>query len=235
MSQLPTDCINEILDYLENEKDTLFSCLLVNRLWCEVAVRILWRNVQYYCSSNFRTLMACLPDESKEILHKNGITTLTPTAKSPMFNYASFCKVFSFDQFNYKIDLFIEKHKQSIFLSRIFYNKNYIVKQEICKLLMNQISSLKKLVYLSHPYEIFTIYPGLKDSLKNLSELYCSSDVCSEFFYQLSKICHSIQILCIQFKKVISKGLTDLISVQKSLKRLDLDITDYSSSNNFED
>ena len=86
MSQLPGDCINEIFEYLEDEQVTLRSCLLVNRLWCEVAVRILWRDVQYYCSFNFRTLMACLSNESKEILQKNEITTLTPTSKPPMFN-----------------------------------------------------------------------------------------------------------------------------------------------------
>uniref|UniRef100_U9UAP1 Uncharacterized protein n=1 Tax=Rhizophagus irregularis (strain DAOM 181602 / DAOM 197198 / MUCL 43194) TaxID=747089 RepID=U9UAP1_RHIID len=31
------------------------------------------------------TLIACLPDESEEILTKNGITILTPTLKPPAF------------------------------------------------------------------------------------------------------------------------------------------------------
>jgi hypothetical protein len=41
MSQLPADCLNEIFENLENEILTLHSCLLVNRLWCEVSIRIL--------------------------------------------------------------------------------------------------------------------------------------------------------------------------------------------------
>ncbi|PKY37566.1 hypothetical protein RhiirA4_438763 [Rhizophagus irregularis] len=57
--QLPTDCLNEIFEYLEEDKITLRSCLLVNRLWCEIAVRILWRNVwsfQYSVNYNpYRT------------------------------------------------------------------------------------------------------------------------------------------------------------------------------------
>ena len=73
MSQLPTDCINDIFGYLEDDNITLRSCLLVNHLWCEVAVRILWRNDWNYSTTNFRTLIACLPNGSKEILHKNGI------------------------------------------------------------------------------------------------------------------------------------------------------------------
>ena len=81
MSQLPADCINEIFEYLKDEKFTLCSCLLVSRLWCEVAVRILWRNPK---SLNFHTLIACLPNESKEILLENGIIILTPTSKPPI-------------------------------------------------------------------------------------------------------------------------------------------------------
>ena len=43
--QLPIDCLNEIIEYLEKDEISLGSCLLVDRLWCKVAVRILWRNV----------------------------------------------------------------------------------------------------------------------------------------------------------------------------------------------
>ena len=64
------DCLNEIFEYLEDDKVTLFSCLLVNRLWCGVSARILWKKVR-----NYDTLMACLPNESKEILRNNGIAT----------------------------------------------------------------------------------------------------------------------------------------------------------------
>src|SRR5438270_9754813 len=90
MSQLFEDCLNEIVEYLEEDKVTLRSCLLVNRLWCEVSVRILWRSIR-----NYNTLIACLPNDSKDILLKNGIITSTSASKSPMFNYASFCKFLS--------------------------------------------------------------------------------------------------------------------------------------------
>src|SRR5436190_23288261 len=88
MSQLSADCLNEIFEYLEDDKFTLYSCILVNRLWCKVSVRILWRN-----NYNYSTLISCLPNESKEILSNNGIFISTPTSKPPIFNYASFCKV----------------------------------------------------------------------------------------------------------------------------------------------
>src|SRR6266498_2730922 len=84
--QLPADCLNDIFESLEDKVD-LRSCLLVNRLWCEVSVPMLWTSIQ-----NYNTLIACLSDESKEILHKNEIIFSTPTSKSPLFNYATFIK-----------------------------------------------------------------------------------------------------------------------------------------------
>src|SRR6266496_4078307 len=103
MSQLTADCLNEIFEYLEDDKYTLNSCILVNRLWCEVSIRIFWRNVLNYSTSNFSTLIACLPNESKEILSKNGIIISTPTSKFPIFNYASFCKILSINRVRYII------------------------------------------------------------------------------------------------------------------------------------
>src|SRR6059058_5009720 len=96
--QLPADCLNEIFEYLEQDRVTLCSCLLVNRLWCEVSVRILWRNIR-----NYNTLITCLPNESKEILYKDGIMTSTSTSRPPMFNYATFCKVLSIHQVDCRI------------------------------------------------------------------------------------------------------------------------------------
>src|SRR5881394_1666511 len=93
MSKLPADCLNGIFEYLEEDEETLRSCLLVNRLWCEVSVGILWKSIR-----NYSTLIACLPNESKEILYKNGIITSTLTSNPPMFNYSSFCKVLLVDQ-----------------------------------------------------------------------------------------------------------------------------------------
>src|SRR3954454_18168895 len=103
MSQLPADCLNEIFEYLADDKLTLHSCILVNIFWCEVSVRISWRNVGNYSTSNFSTLIACLTNESKEILYKNGIIISTPIYKFPTFNYASFCKILLISQVHYKL------------------------------------------------------------------------------------------------------------------------------------
>jgi hypothetical protein len=218
MSQLPADCLNEIFDYLEEDKFTLHSCLLVNRLWCEVSVRILWKNVW-----NYKTLIACLPKESKEILYENKIIITTTKSKSPLFDYTTFIKNLSIYNVHDMIKNILQNY-QSITPQNLNYKK-YIVAQEIYKFLMNKISSLRELYFYSYPIinvpnVTFTSYPGAKECLKYLTKLSCRSDIYPEFFYQLSKICENLQTLSITFENVISNGLIDLISVQKNLKQL---------------
>src|SRR5581483_2402063 len=222
MSQLITDCLNDIFEYLEDDGATLLSCLLVNRLWCEIAVRILWRNGRKYNATTFITLIACLPNESKKILRNNEINIPTSTSKPPMFNYAAFCKSLSTYVLSYNIKHLL-KDQLSI-LNQDLNNKTHIVEQEIIKLFMNQITSLKSLILRNDScINTLTIYPRAKECLKNLSELDCNSNH-SEFIYQLSQICHNILSLSITFNDdIISNGLMDLISVQKNLKSLQID------------
>ncbi|RIA89789.1 hypothetical protein C1645_824318 [Glomus cerebriforme] len=218
MPQLFADCLNEILEYLEGDMITLYSCLLVNHLWCEISVRIFWRNSWDYNYSNLRTLISCLPTESKEILSKNGIIISTSTSKPPMFNYASFCKGLSINRVDYKLKQIL-RNQQSVSLQNL-NNNTYILAQELYKLFFSQ-GSLKILdLYLDRN---FNFYPGAKECLKNLSELRCKPAVLSsEILYQLSQTCHNILSLDITVDRVISKELTDLISAQKNLKHLDI-------------
>ncbi|CAG8664037.1 17277_t:CDS:1 [Funneliformis caledonium] len=211
--QLPTDCLNEIFEILE-DKATLHSCLLVNRLWSEVSVRILWRKIW-----NYNTLIDCLPKESKETLCNNEIIT-KPSLKPPLFNYVSFLRRLSIDEIVRKISSILRNHHP--FASESLIDIKFaIIIQEIFKMFMSRIS-LKILVIRSSNISniTFSFYPGAIDCLKNLSAFGCCSDICSEFFYQLSQICRNVQSLSFTLKSVISNGLTELISVQQNLKSI---------------
>jgi hypothetical protein len=223
--QLPTECLNEILEYLEKDEFTLYSCLLVNRFWCKIAVIILWRNILDFkrpskvASSILSTLIACLPNESKELIHKNKIFISTPTLNSPLFNYPEFCKVLSIN-------------KIIIVTENVLKNRDDLVVNEIIKMFTNQISSLKKFTYYYNYYchhnISFSYYvPGARD----LSELCCSSNLPSKFFYQLSQMCHNLQSISITFDVCVLyelKELKELISSQNNLKNLIL--TAYNGS-----
>jgi hypothetical protein len=222
MSQLYADCLNEILEYLEDDKITLHSCLLVNRLWCKVSVRILWRNIRNYNSRTFSTLISCLPSNSKEILCNNGIKISTPTSKPPLFDYAKFCRVLSISQVYYKLKVLL-RHQHYTSLRKL-NNDIKIVTQEVFKLFMTRIPCLKKLLAFSPSHMCtFASYPGARECLNGLSEFRCSSNIDSELFFQLSQVCYNIQSLAIEFENsVISNGLAELISAQNNLKYISI-------------
>ncbi|RIA80118.1 hypothetical protein C1645_839266 [Glomus cerebriforme] len=238
-SRLPIDCLNKIFEYLEKDKATLHSCLLVNRLWCRVSVEILWKNIWEFNNKNapslLNTLISCLPNESKVLLNDHGILT----QKSSLFNYASFCKVLSIDKIiemiYYNINPFNEKNSTDSFQAE------YLKTKEILKMFMKQISSLKILTYSFIHVKIpnFINFFGAKDCLKNLSELNCESEGHPKFFRQLSQICHNIQSLSIVYTLITSNGLKDLISLQNGLKSLSIELDDYdkycNNYNNCED
>src|ERR1043165_9523752 len=152
------DCLNEIIEYLEDDEISLRSCLLVSRLWCKISVRILWRNIlkatpKYVYSAScpkhqehaplsiISTLIACLPNESKELLYENEISIPTPTQNPPLFNYTSFIKAFSFLKIENTVKLVLSN--QQINTSK---NKRLVL-QELLKAFMSQISSLRSLNY----------------------------------------------------------------------------------------
>ncbi|GBB90993.1 hypothetical protein RclHR1_18080003 [Rhizophagus clarus] len=215
MSQLSFDCLMDIFDYLENDKISLFSCLLVNKLWCNISVRILWKDSSNYSPQTFRTLIICLLNESKEDISKNKNNLSSPIPKPPMFNYASFCKILSVHEIQSKFKLFVRSPEQ--------YTKSHNILIGIFKLFMRQISSLKQLdisPYDDLPIVIFTSFPGAENCLKNITELRFFSFINSEFFYHLTQFCHNIQSLTIEFcDNIISNGLKEfLFSIQNNLK-----------------
>src|ERR1043165_7835891 len=192
MSHLPADCLKEIFEYLEEDGATLRSCLLVNRLWCEVSVRILWRRIRSY-----KLLFIYVIDGLKEILHENELISSTLISKPRMFNYVSFCKDLSIDEIYFIMNQLLEDQEdQEDQESVSVQDFNNALIQEIFKYLMNQISSLRRLEILYPPsIENFASLPGARDCLRNLSELRCNSDIRSELFYELSQICGNIQLL----------------------------------------
>src|SRR5436190_1865913 len=53
MSKLNKDILFLIFEELQDDSKSLFSCLMVNRLWCETVIPVLWRNhwnynISYY-------------------------------------------------------------------------------------------------------------------------------------------------------------------------------------------
>src|SRR6266508_4332535 len=113
MSKLSRDVFYLILNELQDEKKSLYSCLLVNKTWCEIIIPILWKNPWDNLKSGkdklFSVIISHLSDETRNYLSQE-IDFLTNLYQKPLFNYISFCKHLNFNEIKRRIKKFIVRN-----------------------------------------------------------------------------------------------------------------------------
>ncbi|PKC60624.1 hypothetical protein RhiirA1_425716, partial [Rhizophagus irregularis] len=80
----------EIIKYFQNDFSTLHSCILVNRLWCRLAIPLLWETPFSISTGNCNFIEIYLynlnlNDDLKTELNKYDIDKLLPS--NTLFNY----------------------------------------------------------------------------------------------------------------------------------------------------
>ena len=78
MSKFNNDIVFLLFEELQSDSKSLFSCLLVNRLWCKAAIPILWRNPWCYKNidyqkkgSLYHIITIFLPDDVNKLRESN--------------------------------------------------------------------------------------------------------------------------------------------------------------------
>ncbi|CAB4442404.1 unnamed protein product [Rhizophagus irregularis] len=213
MSKLNKDILFLIFEELQDDSKSLFSSLMVNRIWCETVIPILWRDpwcygINYINKNYLFTIIASyLSDDIKEFLTRQGIQ-LQPVLFQPLlFDYLSFCRSINVNTLNIVISIG----------SSLAYNQ-FLLQQEFYCLFMKKFPELKYFDMRSIKHQIL-YFPEAKTRLESLCELKCDTSIDSSYFYGLVSICQNIQRLIIV--NVISKtnsGIAKLIEVQKNLK-----------------
>src|ERR1044071_6487358 len=99
MSTINHDVLFLILKELKDNNKSLFSYLLVNKLWCETTVLILWSDPWIYvkynskkCTLLLNIILLHLPETSKILLTNDNIDIMPTEQQKLSFNYISFCK-----------------------------------------------------------------------------------------------------------------------------------------------
>src|SRR5213594_463245 len=96
MTKLNVDCLHLIFNELLEDSNSLYSCLLFNKEWCNVVAPILWRIYSWGNRSElekkvYNIILSCLPSPSKQLLFNNNIELpSTILLRPPLFNYISF-------------------------------------------------------------------------------------------------------------------------------------------------
>jgi hypothetical protein len=213
MSKLNKDILYLIFEELQDDSKSLFSCLMVNRCWCETVIPILWRNPWSYdinySSKNylFIIIASYLSDEIKESLTRQGIQLPTVSCQRLLFDYLSFCRSINVTTISIITSVG----------SSLAYNQ-FILQQEFYSIFMKRFPELKYLdmKYISH--QIF-YFPGARPRFESLCELICDTSIDSSYFYGLAWLCQYIQRLVIfNLDPKVYHGVAKLISVQENLK-----------------
>ncbi|EXX56213.1 uncharacterized protein OCT59_018945 [Rhizophagus irregularis] len=85
----------EIIKYFQNDISTLHSCILVNRLWCRLAIPLLWKDPFSFRTGNCNFIEIYfdnLNDDLKSKLSEYKINDNSLIPSNTLFNYAKFLK-----------------------------------------------------------------------------------------------------------------------------------------------
>ena len=105
MLVIDEDCLRLIFEELCDDRCTMYSCLLVNRLWCEAVVPVLWKDPWKFLNDlkDFKrdeqflnTILLHLSKESRNNLTSrddiNKYLNIPQQQQTPLFNYINFIK-----------------------------------------------------------------------------------------------------------------------------------------------
>ncbi|CAB4407608.1 unnamed protein product [Rhizophagus irregularis] len=204
MSNLNKDILYLIFENLQYDLNTLYSCSMVNRLWCAIAIPILWRNPWLYHKivskrNLLNVIVPYLSDGMKQLITNKNI-------ESPLFDYLSFGRsitVMAIDNILISIG------------SNLPHNQFLLLKREIYQLLLSKYSKVQYLNVVNTNHRFSEVYP----LIELLTELVCDTIINPSYLCELGKICKSIQKIKIINKCIyFNYGIVELIKAQTNLK-----------------
>ncbi|GBC05006.1 hypothetical protein RclHR1_00060019 [Rhizophagus clarus] len=212
MTKLNRDILYLILEELQDNKRTLYSSLTVNKTWCEIIIRILWRNPWKYLINGFKefsffvVIVSHLSEESKNELKFQGVDLPTASSQTLLFNYISFCRHLNLNAFD-KMFNTVKYHYSNSTLS--------ILKNEIYNLFINENT---KFTHLYLPQKFYYRFSGAQKCFSEIVFLSCNTNIDYNILDELTKICKSIKELELLINVNNNNfGIARLIDIPKNL------------------
>ncbi|CAB4383003.1 unnamed protein product [Rhizophagus irregularis] len=189
------NCLNLILDYLKDNKEALFSCLLVNRLFCQHVIPYLWSS-PFELETNpnkhkliLRTYISCLCEEEKQQLINFQIEN---ESLSTPRDYPKYLEIFNNQHIQDAVEKFTSTEEK---VERTdMKNKKRKIRKLLCKiitnLLINRTKGFTCVEIISSSSDLnsididYTIFPRLSQALSRL-QVFEFSGVFSQGICQL--------------------------------------------------
>jgi hypothetical protein len=252
---------NEIIQYFRNDHSTLRSCILVNRLWCRLAIPLLWEDpfsMKLPKNYNFIEIyLHNINENDKTKLNEYGIdNNIFPS--NTLFNYPSFIKSLNTRKILVSTEKWVSairtllNSKQSIDNSiqetNLFplHPFDLNLSRKIYKLLfeifIKNNANLHTLEYVLNEFydydtiELILQNPNFIRKINNLKLMKINSYL--NFLSFVSSNCDSISILHFDFirrnimdKTLINNNLSEIIKSQKNLRKILFEQIEFSLNN----
>ncbi|CAB4421334.1 unnamed protein product [Rhizophagus irregularis] len=235
--KLSKDCLWQIFEIITNTHKskeihtTLFSCLLVNRQWCELAAPFLWKNP--FINPNLRNknkkllckiILSCslLKDTTVIKKHiKKILANSLPKLKIPLFDYVSYIRCFNSTEIEMMAHLLFTS-EEWIHHKDDYYDAHSLI-NDLWKLFIYHCSS--PISFKNVPFKLDTnLFVIGKTFFSRITELDCDNsekydqELVTATYKNISKICRNIQKINVDRFDRDNEGLAYLISNQKNLK-----------------
>jgi hypothetical protein len=209
---------NEIIQYCWNDFSTLHSCILVNRLWCRLAIPLLWEDpFSMKLPKNYRYIEVYLNDLDEDDKTKlNNYLILSPL--NTLFNYPSFFKRLS----THKLFYSIKKWAEIINLPEQHYTFSKLIFQLLFKIFIKNDVNLHTFeIEFSHTFdnissEYFELIIQNPNFLCNIKILSVNFDrnymLIPSFLKFLCSNCSSVSSLYFQFLNDIDTTVVEYVS-----------------------
>jgi hypothetical protein len=212
MSNLNRDVLYLIFEQLQDDKNTLYSCLLVNKTWCETTIPILWRNPWKSLKEKnegllLSVIISHLSNVTRKKIRKNKL--LTNFYQKPLFNYISFCRHLNLKEIRRIIIKFYKNFSLKVLnvILRLFINKNMKFTH----------------LYIRQEFDKINHIRGAASCFSGIEFLSCKTDINDKILSKLIEACHSIKNLRLFIRaKNNNYGIIKLIKTQKKLLNVSL-------------
>jgi hypothetical protein len=227
MFNLNGDVLYLIFEQLQDDKKTLYSCLLVNKTWCDTTIPILWKNPWIILKNkNVELLLSTIISHLSSVSRKKiGVPKLlTNPYQKPPSNY--YCQKPSFNYINYCRYLNLDEMRRIINKSIYDKDKNLMVQNEILNLFISENMKFTHLyVHKNFDHQIHIIH-GAERCFSEIKFLSCSTDINDNILTKLTEACKSIKELHLIVRRENNNyGIVKLIKAQNKLFNIKISYT----------
>ncbi|GBB89575.1 hypothetical protein RclHR1_01630013 [Rhizophagus clarus] len=189
---------DEIIQYFRNDFSALYSCILVNRLWCRLAIPLLWENpflslienycyieIYLYCLNKYNKMIFCEYKIYKKLLASNAL-----------FYYPSFIKYLNTNSIYFSIERWVRA------------TFSFLVEDQV----FEKFNDIKRL---------FLRNPNFMSNIRNLRLIVSSLDIINaiSLLKLLYSNCNSISSITFGFLSLFMDEILHIESLQLLLQK----------------